>query len=79
MKKHLLVLRGFSCDPATGFWFNSLTRKGINEQAIRKAPIEDIKSWLGSVDAVGASYHFLTSPRMTSNQLDDVARRLGWQ
>ena len=46
MKKHLLIQRGFACDPTTGFWFNSFTRKGINEAAIRKAPIEDIKSWV---------------------------------
>ena len=34
MKKHLLIRRGFTCDPATGFWFNRATRKGTNERAI---------------------------------------------
>lgn len=78
MKKNLLIQRGFTCDPATGFWFNSLTRKGINEAAIRKAPIEDIKLWVHSAIPTGGSYDFITSPSMTSKQMHEVARRLGW-
>jgi hypothetical protein len=78
MKKHLLIQQGFTCDPATGFWFHRVRRKGINEQAIRKAPIEDLRSWLRKVTSVEARYDFIASPTMNSRQLDDVATRLGW-
>ncbi len=78
MKKHLLIQRGFACDPATGFWFNSFTRKGINEAAIRKAPIEYINSWVLTAIPIGLSYDLMTSPAMTSEQMGDIARQLGW-
>jgi hypothetical protein len=78
MKKHLIIQQGFTCDPATGFWFNRFRRKGINERAIRKALIEEIRSWLNKVDSIGARYDFVASPILTSRQMDDVVRRLGW-
>jgi len=79
MKKHLLIQQGFTCEPPRlVFWFNSSRRKGINEQAIRRARIDEIRSWLRKVISVEANYDFVASPMMTSQQMDDVARRLGW-
>jgi hypothetical protein len=56
-----------TCDPKTGFWFNSFTRKGINEAAIRKTPIKDIESWVHSTILIGGRYDLMTSPAVTGS------------